>query len=183
MPKTALDKACAPPLVEEFVVDSEEWDSISAALYLTRRGEVFVVALEASADDRAGDRPPSPLTVRRGEDGGSHGAGEGKRVIASWATAIVVNPDVPARITLTGLLPERNYELYAYAENDVAWVQVVDGQQLSEEEIKAYCQGKIAHYKIPRYIRFVTDFPMTVTGKIRKVEMRRVSSEELNLAV
>ncbi|MEL6190575.1 MAG: AMP-binding protein [Bacteroidota bacterium] len=70
-----------------------------------------------------------------------------------------------------------------YGEEICAWVQVVDGQALSEEDIKAYCQGKIAHYKIPRYIRFVTEFPMTVTGKIRKVEMRRVSSEELNLAI
>ena len=70
-----------------------------------------------------------------------------------------------------------------YGEEICAWVQVVEGQQLSEEDIKAYCQGKIAHYKIPRYIRFVTEFPMTVTGKIRKVEMRRISSEELNLAI
>ena len=70
-----------------------------------------------------------------------------------------------------------------YGEEICAWVQVVDGQSLSEEDIKAYCQGKIAHYKVPRYIRFVTEFPMTVTGKIRKVEMRRVSSEELNLSV
>lgn len=68
-----------------------------------------------------------------------------------------------------------------YGEEICAWIQVDTGVQLTEEEVKDYCKGKIAHYKIPRYIRFVTDFPMTVTGKIRKVEMRKVSSEELNL--
>jgi fatty-acyl-CoA synthase len=51
----------------------------------------------------------------------------------------------------------------------------------SEEEIKEYCKGKIAHYKIPRYIKFVEEFPMTVTGKIRKVEMREMSIRELGL--
>ena len=51
----------------------------------------------------------------------------------------------------------------------------------TEEEIIAYCRGNIAHYKIPRYIRFSESFPMTVTGKIRKIEMRQISVEELGL--
>lgn len=99
------------------MVDSEEWDSVSASLYLTKRGEVYVVALEAATGDGRGDPPPSPVTVRRGGD--TTAGGPGTRVVASWGTAIVANPDVPARITLPGLLPERQYELYAYGENGI----------------------------------------------------------------
>ena len=63
----------------------------------------------------------------------------------------------------------------------MAWVKLKEGETATADEIKAYCQGHIAHYKIPRYIKFTTDFPMTVTGKIRKVEMREVSIKELGL--
>lgn len=119
--QAALDKACTPPLVEDFVVDSEEWDSVSASLYLTKRGEVYVVALEAGSEgDR--DSPPSPTTVRRGGDGGGGirvDGGRCTRAVAAWATATITNPDVPARLVLSGLSPEREYELYAYGENAV----------------------------------------------------------------
>ena len=47
--------------------------------------------------------------------------------------------------------------------------------------MKAFCKGKIAHYKVPHYVKFVDEFPMTVTGKVRKVEMREVSIGELGL--
>ena len=53
--------------------------------------------------------------------------------------------------------------------------------QLSEEDIKEYCKGKVAHYKVPRYIRFGNDFPMTVTGKVQKYKMREISIKELGL--
>lgn len=68
-----------------------------------------------------------------------------------------------------------------YGEEIMAWVKLKEGETATEEEIKAFCQGNIAHYKIPRYIKFTSDFPMTVTGKIRKVEMREVSIKELGL--
>jgi fatty-acyl-CoA synthase len=70
----------------------------------------------------------------------------------------------------------------------VAWeeicasVQLLPGQQLSIEELRAFCDGKIAHYKTPRHLRITDEFPMTVTGKIRKVEMRQISIEELGLS-
>ena len=51
------------------------------------------------------------------------------------------------------------------------------------DEFKQYCQGQIAHYKIPRYIEFVDEFPMTVTGKIQKFIMRDVMIERLGLSV
>jgi fatty-acyl-CoA synthase len=68
-----------------------------------------------------------------------------------------------------------------YGEELMAWVKVVGGQQVTAEEIREFCDGKIAHFKIPRYIRFTDDFPMSVTGKIQKYRMREVSIKELHL--
>ena len=69
-----------------------------------------------------------------------------------------------------------------YGERVMAWVILKDGQEVAEEELRAYCKGQIASYKIPHYWKFVSEFPMTVTGKIRKVEMREVSTKELGLS-
>jgi fatty-acyl-CoA synthase len=60
-------------------------------------------------------------------------------------------------------------------------VRLRDGAALSADDVRTYCRGKIAHFKIPRYVKFVDGFPMTVTGKVRKVEMREVSIAELGL--
>ncbi|MBL6600667.1 MAG: AMP-binding protein [Alphaproteobacteria bacterium] len=70
-----------------------------------------------------------------------------------------------------------------FVEELCAWINVVDGETLDEDEVRAFCQGQIAHYKIPRYIRFVDEFPMTVTGKIQKFAMRDVMIEELDLKI
>ncbi|AMO38515.1 AMP-binding protein [Thauera humireducens] len=68
-----------------------------------------------------------------------------------------------------------------FGEELCAWIIVREGEGLSEDEVRAYCQGQIAHYKIPRYIRFVDSFPMTVTGKIQKFQIRQKMKEELGL--
>jgi fatty-acyl-CoA synthase len=68
-----------------------------------------------------------------------------------------------------------------YGEEIMAWVQLKTGESATTEEIREFCQGKIAHYKIPRYVKFVDSFPMTVTGKIQKFVMRQQSIEELGL--
>ncbi|MFM8774122.1 MAG: AMP-binding protein, partial [Actinomycetota bacterium] len=69
-----------------------------------------------------------------------------------------------------------------YGEELVAWVRLrPDAQTLTAESLRAFCDGKLAHYKIPRHVKVVEDFPMTVTGKVRKVEMREVSIRELGL--
>jgi fatty-acyl-CoA synthase len=68
-----------------------------------------------------------------------------------------------------------------YGEELCAWVRVKAGQQVTEDELKAYCAGKIARYKVPRYIRLADEFPMTVTGKIQKYKMREISTGELGL--
>ncbi len=69
-----------------------------------------------------------------------------------------------------------------YGEEVMAWVKLADGQELTADELKEFCKGKIAHYKIPRYVKFVDEFPMTVTGKIQKFKMREEATHELGLA-
>ena len=68
-----------------------------------------------------------------------------------------------------------------YGEELMAWVQLAPDAQLTEDELREFCRGKIAHFKVPRYIKFVSEFPMTVTGKVRKVEMREKSIADLGL--
>lgn len=68
-----------------------------------------------------------------------------------------------------------------YGEEVMAWVKLADGQTLGEDELKAFCKGQIAHYKVPRYVKFVDEFPMTVTGKIQKFKMREEATHELGL--
>ncbi len=68
-----------------------------------------------------------------------------------------------------------------YGEEIMAWIKVKPGEQVTAEELQAFCKGQIAHYKVPRYFKFVDAFPMTVTGKIQKFQMRQQSTEELGL--
>ncbi|VEB42078.1 2,3-dihydroxybenzoate-AMP ligase [Chromobacterium violaceum] len=68
-----------------------------------------------------------------------------------------------------------------YGEELCAWIRLRDGECATAEDIRSFCQGQIAHYKIPRYIEFVDSFPMTVTGKIQKYLMRRTMVEKLGL--
>ena len=69
-----------------------------------------------------------------------------------------------------------------YGEEVCAWVRLRDEQTATEDELREFCRGQIATCKIPRYIRFTTEFPTTVTGKIQKFRMREVSIEELGLS-
>ena len=68
-----------------------------------------------------------------------------------------------------------------FGEELCAWIISKPGQELDEEQIREFCKGQIAHYKVPKYMRFVTEFPMTVTGKIQKFKIRELMKEELNL--
>ena len=68
-----------------------------------------------------------------------------------------------------------------YGEEVMAWVVLKNGSGITGEELQSYCKGQIATYKIPKYWKFVSEFPTTVTGKVRKVEMREISSKELGL--
>ena len=69
-----------------------------------------------------------------------------------------------------------------YGEELCAWIKLRDGEHANADEIKAFCKDQIAHFKVPRYVRFVDAFPMTVTGKIQKFKMRETMIAELALA-
>lgn len=64
-----------------------------------------------------------------------------------------------------------------YGEELMAWVILKDGEKLDADELRAYCKGKIAHHKIPRYIEFIDEYPMTASGKIQKFKLREMSEE------
>ncbi len=69
-----------------------------------------------------------------------------------------------------------------YGEELCAWIRMKPGTQaLDATSVRAFATGKLAHYKIPRYVEIVDEFPMTVTGKVRKVEMREASAARLGL--
>ena len=78
-------------------------------------------------------------------------------------------------VQVTGVPDEK------YGEEIIAWVRLSGESNLSEKDILDFCRGKIAHYKVPRYIRFCNEFPMTVTGKVQKYKMREISTKELKL--
>jgi fatty-acyl-CoA synthase len=68
-----------------------------------------------------------------------------------------------------------------YGEEIAAWIKIREKSKIKEEDIKNYCKGKISHQKIPKYIKFVDEFPMTVTGKIQKFRMREIYRQEIGL--
>ena len=68
-----------------------------------------------------------------------------------------------------------------YGEAVCAWIRLRAGEQMDEADLRKFCDGRIAHYKVPRYVRFVDDFPMTVTGKIQKFAMRDEMTRRLGL--
>ena len=68
-----------------------------------------------------------------------------------------------------------------FGEEVMAWIKLKSGHNITPEHLDEFCRHQIAHYKIPKFWKFVNAFPMTVTGKIRKVEMREMAIEELGL--
>ena len=66
-----------------------------------------------------------------------------------------------------------------YGEQVMAWVKCKEGQTLNGDEVRSFCRGQIMDCKIPHYVKFVTEFPTTVTGKIQKFRMREISAAEL----
>jgi fatty-acyl-CoA synthase len=68
-----------------------------------------------------------------------------------------------------------------YGEELCAWVILHEGAAMTDEDLRAFCRGQIAHQKIPRYVRFVSEFPLTVTGKVKKFEMRGAMEAELGV--
>jgi fatty-acyl-CoA synthase len=69
-----------------------------------------------------------------------------------------------------------------YGEEIMAWVRLKDGQSACADDLRDFCRGKIAHFKIPRYWKLVDTFPMTVSGKVQKFKLREEAIAELDLA-
>jgi len=69
-----------------------------------------------------------------------------------------------------------------YGEEVMAWIVLKAGQTATPDELREFCRGKIAHYKVPRYWRFTDTYPMTVSGKVQKFKMREMAIAELGLA-
>ncbi len=88
---------------------------------------------------------------------------------------LYTHPQV-ADVQVIGVPDER------YGEELMAWVITRAGASLTPEELREFCRGQIAHYKIPRYVKFVDGFPMTVTGKVQKFKMREQAIDDLGLA-
>jgi fatty-acyl-CoA synthase len=84
------------------------------------------------------------------------------------------HPDV-ADVQVIGVPDER------YGEELMAWVIVRPGASLDAEAVRDYCRGRVAHFKVPRYVKVVDAFPMTVTGKVQKFKLREAAIEELGL--
>jgi len=80
-----------------------------------------------------------------------------------------------ADVQVVGVPDER------YGEELCAWIRLRDGQTATDDDIRDFCRSQLARFKVPRYVLFVDEFPMTVTGKVRKVEMREISIETLGL--
>jgi len=87
---------------------------------------------------------------------------------------LYAHPDIED-VQVIGIPDER------FGEELMAWVKPVAGASITIEDIRAFCDGRIAHFKVPRYVKTVDEFPMTVTGKIRKIEMRETSIAEMGL--
>ncbi len=87
---------------------------------------------------------------------------------------LYTHPEI-ADVQVIGVPDER------YGEELMAWVVLRKGAALGEEEVKDFCRGRIAHFKVPRYVKFTDSFPMTVTGKVQKFKMREMAIEELGL--
>jgi len=87
---------------------------------------------------------------------------------------LYTHPDV-ADVQVIGVPDPR------YGEELMAWVKLREDAALTEEELRAYCREQIAHFKVPRYVRFTDDFPMTVTGKVQKFRLREAAIAELGL--
>jgi fatty-acyl-CoA synthase len=88
---------------------------------------------------------------------------------------LYTHPDI-ADVQVIGVPDER------YGEELMAWVILREGASPDEDAVREFCRGRIAHYKIPRYVKFVDSFPMTVTGKVQKFKMREQAIDELDLS-
>ncbi len=99
----------------------------------------------------------------------------GENISPKWIEDFLYTHSDIADVQVIGVPSEK------YGEEIMAWIIMKPGKTATAEAMRAFCDQKIAHYRIPKYWKFVTEFPMTISGKVRKVEMRQIAVEELGL--
>ncbi len=151
--------------------------------YMVMKGYDDEPEATARAVDRAGWLHTGDLGVMR-EDGYIHLTGRAKDMIIRGGENVYpreveeflyTHPKV-AEVQVVGIPDERLGEVV------LAWIRLKTGENAAEEEIRQFCEGRIAYFKIPQHIRFVDEFPMTVTGKIQKFKIRELEIKERGLA-
>ena len=136
----------------------------------------------ARAIDRDGWLHTGDLGIMR-EDGYIHLTGRAKDMIIRGGENVYpreveeflyTHPKV-AEVQVVGIPDERLGEVV------LAWIRLKPGEPVTEAELRKFCEGQIAYFKIPQHIRFVEEFPMTVTGKIQKFKIRELETRERGL--
>jgi fatty-acyl-CoA synthase len=159
-----------------------ERGELCARGYMVMKGYDGEPEASARAIDSEGWLHTGDLATMR-PDGSFHIAGRLKEMIIRGGENIYPreieeflhgHPKI-ADVYVVGLPDER------LGETVLAWIKLKDGEIASDDEIREFCRDRIAHFKIPRYIRFVNSFPMTVTGKIQKFRIREQEIEALGL--
>ena len=181
----------AMPCTEVKVVDPETGETVEMGVqgelltkgYLVMKGYDRDPENTARAVDRDGWLHTGDLATMR-PDGNVRITGRAREMIIRGGENVYpreieeylhTHPQI-ADVYVLGIPDER------LGERVLAWVKAHDGADLTEEEVKAFCRGEIAHFKIPEFVRFVDEFPMTVTGKVQKFVMREREIELRGLA-
>jgi len=179
LPETEV-KIVAP--WNDAVVETGERGELCTRGYLVMQGYDREPEATARAIDAEGWLHTGDLAVMR-DDGYFHIAGRLKEMIIRGGENIYPreieeflhqHPKI-ADVYVVGLPDAR------LGEAVLAWVRLKAGERMTEDEVRDYCRGQIAHFKIPQYIRFVDAFPMTVTGKVQKFRIREQEIEALGL--
>jgi fatty-acyl-CoA synthase len=168
--------------LENTIMPTGERGEVCARGYMVMKGYDDDPEATARAVDREGWLHTGDLGVMR-EDGYIHLTGRAKDMFIRGGENVYpreveeflyTHPKV-AEVQLVGIPDERLGEV------GVAWIRLKPGEITTEEEIRTFCDGHIAYFKIPQHIRFVDAFPMTVTGKIQKFKIREVETQERGL--
>ena len=169
-------------LLDGEAVPAGEQGEVCARGYMVMKGYDDEPEATARAIDAEGWLHTGDIGLMR-EDGYIHLTGRAKDMIIRGGENVYpreveeflyAHPKV-AEVQVVGIPDERLGEVV------VAWVRLKAEEASTEEEIRKFCEGKIAYFKIPQYVRFVEQFPMTVTGKIQKFRIREIETEERGL--
>ena len=168
--------------LDHSTVPAGEQGEVCARGYMVMKGYDDEPEATARTIDREGWLHTGDIGVMR-EDGYIHLTGRAKDMIIRGGENVYpreveeflyTHPKV-SEVQVVGLPDERLGEVV------LAWVRLKSGETATEEEVRAFCQGQIAYFKIPQHIRFVEQFPMTVTGKIQKFKIREAEVKERGL--